>query len=51
MIHLCKSEENPSTDQEIPYIQDYDLENGVKVTKTLTCLKPVTTIYQLKSDE
>ena len=37
--------------QEIPYIQDYDLENGVKVTKTLLCLKPVTMIYPLKSDE
>ena len=37
--------------QEISYIQDYDLENKVKVTKTLLCLKPVTMIYPLKSDE
>ena len=37
--------------QEISYIKDYDTENGVKVTKTLLCLKPVTTIYPLKSDD
>ena len=37
--------------QEISYIQDYDLENGVQVTKTVTCLKPITMIYPLKSDE
>ena len=37
--------------QEISYIQDYDLENGVKVTKNFTCLNSVTTIYPLKSDE
>ena len=33
------------------YKQDYDLEYGVKVTKTLIYLKPVTMIYQLKSDD
>ena len=33
------------------YIQEYDLENGVKVTPNLTCLKSVTTVYPLKSDE
>ena len=32
-------------------MQDYDLENGVKVTQNFTCLKSVTTIYPLKSDE
>ena len=32
-------------------MQDYDFENGVKVTKTLICLKPITMIYPLKSDE
>ena len=37
--------------QDISDIQDYDLENRVKVTKTLTCLKTVTMIYPLKSDE
>ena len=37
--------------QEISYIQDYDLENGIKVTKSLICLKPVTMLYPLKSDE
>ena len=33
------------------YIQDYDPENEVKVTKTVACLKPVTMIYPLKPDE
>ena len=37
--------------QKISYIQDCDLENGVKVTKTFTCLNSVITIYPLKSDE
>ena len=37
--------------QEISYIQDYALENGVKVTQNFTCLKSVTTIYPLKYDE
>ena len=37
--------------QEISYIQDYVLENGVKVTKTVICLKPVTMVYPLKSGE
>ena len=32
-------------------MQDYDLENGVKVTKNFTCFNSVTTIYPLKSDE
>ena len=37
--------------QEISYIQDYTLENGVKVTQNLTYLNYVTPIYPLKSDE
>ena len=37
--------------QEKSYIQDYDLENGVKVTKILTCFKTVTKIYLLKSEK
>ena len=37
--------------QEISYIQDNDLQDGIKVTKILMCLKPVTMIYPLKSDE
>ena len=37
--------------QEIFYIQEYDLENGVKVTKNFRCLKSVTTIYPLTSDD
>ena len=32
-------------------MQDYDLENGVKVTKTVIYLKLVKMIYSLKSDE
>ena len=36
--------------QEISYIHDYDLENGVKVTQNFTYLNSVTTI-PLKSDE
>ena len=37
--------------QEIFFIQDYNLENGVKVTKKFICFKPVKIKYQLKSDE
>ena len=52
MVHLCKIEENLSTgSKEICYTQDYDLENAVKVIKSLICLKPVTMIYPLKSGE
>ena len=49
MVHLCKKIH--LLVQDVSYIQDYDLENGVKVTKILICLKPVTVIYPLKSDE
>ena len=54
MVYLCKSGENPSIHpliQEISYIHDYDLENGVKVTKTVAYLKPVKMVYPLKSEE
>ena len=51
MVHLCKFEKIHPLVQEISYIQDFDLENGVKVTKTLICLKPVTMVCPLKSDE
>ena len=37
--------------QEISYTQDYGLENGVKVTKTVTYLQLVKMIYSLKPDE
>ena len=37
--------------KEISYIQNYDLENGVKVIQNFTFLNTVTTIYPLKSDE
>ena len=51
MVHLCQLEENPSTGSRDILHKDYDLENGVKVTKTLICLKPVKIILPLKSDD
>ena len=49
MIYRCKFEENPSTGSKIFYFQDYDLENGVKITKILSAFKLVTVIYFVTS--
>ena len=51
MVHLCRFEENPFTGSRDILHTRLCLENGVKVTKTLICLKPVTIIYPPKSDE
>ena len=51
MGHQCKFEENPSTGSRDILHTNPNLENGVKVTKSLTGLKPVTMIYPFKSDE
>ena len=50
MVHPHKFGENPSIDSR-DILQGYDLENRIKVTKTVTCLTPVTIIYPFKSDE
>ena len=50
MVYLCKFGENPAIGSR-DILQDYDLENGVKVTQNFTCLKSVTTIYPLKCDK